>query len=105
MGFEFSDQTYPFAVYNCVQALVAFVFLIIEAFLPDGIEPVNYYNVVYVALLLAYAIVACASTYFFKFREKLSHVPSHPHNIGESGTFHKEFMDDQKKGALLSDQN
>ena len=34
LGFEFANNSEPYAVYNAIQAWVAFVFLIVEAYLP-----------------------------------------------------------------------
>lgn len=74
MGFEFKNTSEPFSVYNATQALVAFMFLSLESLLPEGVEPINYYNLYYIIFCAIVAFAGCSNTYFFEYNEKLSHV-------------------------------
>lgn len=60
--------------------MVAFVFLCIESLLPEKVEPINYYNVIYICLCAIVAFGGCFFTYFFDFNEKLSHIHKHRHH-------------------------
>lgn len=71
LGFEFDDNTTPFAVYIGVQSLACVAFEIIESF----VVGTRLRFAVYTVIISLIGIITNSAPYFFNFREKKSVIP------------------------------
>ncbi|CDW79582.1 major facilitator superfamily protein [Stylonychia lemnae] len=67
LGFEFDDNTDPFAIFSMFEALAVFIFQIIQSRVNDTQK-----FIIYIAVVGGVGTVMCGATYFFSFKEKRS---------------------------------
>ena len=63
MGFQFSDNKIPFAIYNCVQSLACVAFQIIESFISPERNSFEYY----IGIIYVLSFFCCAATLKFDY--------------------------------------
>eukprot|EP00347_Sterkiella_histriomuscorum_P021544 403333605 len=65
LGFEFDDNTDPFAIFSMFEAFAVFIFQIIQSRLDDRNK-----FFIYIGVVGGLGCLMCGSTYFFDFKEK-----------------------------------
>lgn len=76
LGFEFDNNSEPYAVYNSIQAVSCFIFQFIESYVNDRST-----YIYYTAVVGFLGFITCGTTYFFDYRDRKS-VMRHPRPLG-----------------------
>ena len=69
LGFEFDDNTDPFAIFSMFEAFAVFIFQLIQSRVDDTDK-----YIIYIAVCGGIGSIMCGITYFFNFKEKRSNI-------------------------------